>query len=302
MFARTGLRRYRGERHGWMLAVPVALAIGSGGGAEPACAFGGYSSAIGAAVKNSTVIVPASQLDFSVDDIEGSPGQDLQVTIHLPSASQLASAGGGASTFILVRNIPPGVRLSAGMASGRLWVLPLHDVAGLQLSAQPEVIGSFVLDFNLVGANNQRLAQHSVALKLQSFEAPSRVGTAAPASVTPQAIDTPQRDTPQRARTPRRSGPLLTPQEEAVLLKRGEDLLSQGGIAAARILFEELSARESAKGALALARSYDPAFSTNARRSAIAPDLDKALMWYRRADELGSAEARNRLAEIDPRQ
>jgi hypothetical protein len=290
MWGRTGVLQWTGVR--WVSAISIALALG---GAGPAVARGDYPTAMGAAVKDATVTIPASQLGFSVDDIEGSPGQDLEVTINLPSASQLAKAG-GAGMFILIRNVPPGVRLSAGMANGRLWVLPLHDVAGLRLFAQPAVIGNFVLDFNLLGANNQRLAQQSVALKLQNFEPPNRVGTAAPANVTPYGPGT-----VQGAPTPRRPAPRLTQQEEAALLKRGEDLLRQGGIVAARILFEELSSRESARGALALARSYDPAFIPTPQTSAVAPDLDKALSWYRRADELGSAEARNRIAEIGPR-
>jgi TPR repeat protein len=54
----------------------------------------------------------------------------------------------------------------------------------------------------------------------------------------------------------------------------------------------------SAAGALALARSYDPAYVPKSAVSAPAPDLAEARKWYERAAELGDADAKRRLTEI----
>jgi hypothetical protein len=263
-----------------------------GEGAAAARGLSGNAGAVRTIANRDAAVIRTSQIPFAVDDIQGTPGQKLPVAVNLPTAVELARVGADGVAFILVRNIPPGVKLSAGMASGRLWILPLHDVPGLQLFAEPTVIGSFVLEFNLIGAGNNRLAQQSVALHLQPVDPIAQIGTANTAAVPDKRAIAPEQQAPIRpvAR--------LAPQEEAVLLKRGEELLLQGGIVGARIILEELARKGSAKGALALARSYDPAHSRALRGSGPAPDLEKALVWYQRAQELGSAEARERIAEI----
>lgn len=83
-----------------------------------------------------------------------------------------------------------------------------------------------------------------------------------------------------------------------MLLRRGEELLQEGGIAAARLIFEELANRGSGRGALALARSYDPAFIPSSQASALKPDVNEAMKWYKRAATYGNAEAKRRLATL----
>jgi hypothetical protein len=231
------------------------------------------------------------QLKFNVAAIQGIAGQEIPIRIELPQILEMATAE-ARQAFVLIRNIPPGVRLTTGMANGRLWVLSLKDLEGPRLIAQPGVTGSFNLEFNLIGPNNVRLAQQSVPLDLVSPDIAGRVPTTGALA----ALE----DLPREQRTPRAPRPTskLPLEEEAVLLERGTELVRQGGIAAARIIFEELAQKGSAQGALALARSFDPAYMPPPRISALAPDIDKALTWYRRAEELGSDEARARLTEI----
>jgi hypothetical protein len=101
--------------------------------------------------------------------------------------------------------------------------------------------------------------------------------------------------------TPPESPATTSPAEEKALLERGQKLMSQGSIVAARIIFEELARIGSAKGTLALARSYDPVFVQKSKAVGVTTDLGKALEWYSRAEALGSTEARGRIAEIVPR-
>jgi hypothetical protein len=230
---------------------------------------------------------------FDVAAIAGVAGQEIPIQVNLPQASELIAAG-GRQVFILVRNMPAGVRLTTGMENGRLWVLSLKDVDGLHLVAPRGMVGSFTLEFNLIGGGNKRLAQQTVPVDLVSPKIVGRIPTTGALA----AIEGPV----NQERAPRAVRPVerLPSREEAVLLERGKELMRQGGIAAARIIFEELAQKGSAQGALELARSYDPASIPNSRVSAVAPDVEKALMWYRRAEELGSEEARARLATIAP--
>jgi hypothetical protein len=292
MSRQTGLRRRHLARlH--LRAMLLALTIDAGGvSAELRPVFAGSLAAVMQAVDSNAAVLVANQITFAVEDIEGVAGQDVPVKITLPQAAELASSDASLGAFILIRNIPAGVTLSAGIASGRIWVLPLRDVAELRLVAAPDVVGTFSIEFNLIGLNNKRLAQQTVHLNLMGFDVLGRVGTTGTLA-GPEKIG---KGEAAIAPVPPAAKPAL--QEEAELLKRGEKLLRQGGIAAARIIFEELAQEGSPKGALALARSYDPAYIPNSRTSTLTPDLNKALEWYRRADELGSAEARQRIAEI----
>lgn len=271
------------------------LALAAHDGIGPAQAGLRPSFAKAEAFRQAGGVIRVSQLDFSVDGIEGAPGQDLPVKITLPSAGQLSGAG----AFILVRNIPAGVRFSSGMASGRFWVLALHDAEGLRLFSEPNLAGSFSLEFSLIGPENRALARQVVALSLKPIEVTGRVGTAAPpvARAEPPAPQ-PAPAAPSLAAPSR---PRLSVSEEAVLVSRGEELMRQGGIAAARIIFEDLAGRGSARAALALAQSYDPAYVPKSAVSALTPNLETALKWYRRAEELGSGEAKGRAAEIAAR-
>jgi hypothetical protein len=295
MSGETGSRRRRMVRLR-LMAMPLAFIIDAGqASAELRGGFAGSLAAMMRTIDSDAAILPANQLTLSIEDVECVAGQAVPLKITLPQAAELARSDARLGAFILVHNLPTGVMLSAGVPSGGPWVLPLHEVAGLQLVAAPDAVGTFFIEFYLIGAGNKRLAQQTVRLNLLGFDVMGRVGT------TSTLAGSEKNGKGAAAISPVPRATKLPPQEEAELLKRGEELLRQGGIAAARIIFEELAQKGSSKGALALARSYDPHYIPNSRTSAVTPDLNKALAWYRRADQLGSAEARERIAEIGTR-
>lgn len=84
----------------------------------------------------------------------------------------------------------------------------------------------------------------------------------------------------------------------AGLMARAKSLLTVGDIVAARLLLERAANAEDATAAFLLAQTYDPAVlgTSDARR--IAADATAARDWYRKAATLGSAEARQRLAQL----
>ena len=222
-------------------------------------------------------------LAFSAKDVDTDGGGDIPLSIQLPSAGELRGVGAEDGAFLLLRNLPEGVSVSAGMAMGRVWVVPLREVPALKLICPPGV-APFQLVIHLIGPNKRLLAETTIAVNLRPRQ---------PAGATPTAADATK--APVQPQQPEAA---LTAQAEAVMLARGKDVLLQGGIAAARIIFEELAAHGSAAGALALAQSYDPAYAVKSAASAPAPDIAEARRWYERAAELGNADARRRLTEI----
>jgi hypothetical protein len=84
----------------------------------------------------------------------------------------------------------------------------------------------------------------------------------------------------------------------AGLMMRAKSLMAVGDIAAARLLLERAANAQDANAAFILAQTYDPAvLGTNDTRS-ITADTAAARNWYQKAAQLGSADARQRLAQL----
>ncbi len=90
----------------------------------------------------------------------------------------------------------------------------------------------------------------------------------------------------------------LDSEEIAILVKRGNDLLADGDIAAARLLLRRAAEAGSADGALALGTTFDPIALQRLGAIGAVADLAKARQWYQRAAELGSSAASQQLAGL----
>jgi hypothetical protein len=90
----------------------------------------------------------------------------------------------------------------------------------------------------------------------------------------------------------------LDSEEIDVLIKRGKDLLADGDVAAARLLFRRAAEAGSAEGAFTLGTTFDPVALRRLGAIGAAPDLAQARQWYRRAAELGSSAAKQQLAGL----
>jgi TPR repeat protein len=87
----------------------------------------------------------------------------------------------------------------------------------------------------------------------------------------------------------------IDPEQAAMLMKHGRDALASGDIAAARLAFRRLADAGNAEAALGLAATYDPRYLAGQNVIGVAGDEAQARVWYQRAMELGSIEAKNML-------
>jgi hypothetical protein len=96
------------------------------------------------------------------------------------------------------------------------------------------------------------------------------------------------------------AGSTWTPEPGEIerLVKRGEDYLAQGDIAAARLILGRAAEARDARAAFSLAATYDPAVLKQLHVVGFRPDIVQARAWYERAAEYGSAEASRRLAAL----
>jgi hypothetical protein len=276
--------------------------------------FRGDIDRLSALHDGSTLVAGEGALTFSVKDIEAEPGTSAPVSIRLPSSSELRAAGAEDGAFLLIRHIPKGVSFSAGMATGRVWVVPLREASTLRLFCTPEANARFHLGFHLIGPDKRALAQTIVAVNLRPSQtvatltppSPKLEGPPKPPvqpllrAEPPAPRAEPAKPAPRAEPAPPEPAELepLTPQEETILMERGREVLKQGSVVAARLIFEELASHGSAAGALALARSYDPAYAAPSATPAPASDLAEARKWYERAAALGNSDAKRRLADI----
>jgi hypothetical protein len=115
-------------------------------------------------------------------------------------------------------------------------------------------------------------------------------GTEQPTATAPQPSPAPTIQQRIAAPTPAKETRRIAPDELAVLIRRGEEILKTGDLAAARLLLERAAEAGSARAAFLIGTSYDAA--SPGRRPA---DAQTARSWFERAADLGSPEAQQRL-------
>ena len=121
----------------------------------------------------------------------------------------------------------------------------------------------------------------------------SALQSRAPAATAPAAA-VPVAAPPVAAAPARR----LDADELAALMKRAKGLIAIGDIASARLLLERAADAQEASAALLLAQTYDPAVLGAQDTRSITPDPAAARTWYQKAAQLGSLDARQRLAQM----
>lgn len=230
---------------------------------------------------------------FHIDDIKARSGEEVPVRISLPTADDFAKIGGKEGIFILIRNVPDTIQLSAGLTSGGIWAVTLRQAEDLRLRSNRDAVGTFYLDFDLVRLKKGILGSKRVTVYLTAPQAENDAVTLLPPQINQTARSGIPKELIEKTKPLPSASPPLSKAEEELLLNRAREIMLTGEIVGARILYEELAARGSRRGALALAQTYDPV-----NESGATPDIQKALKWYERAGELGSEEAKQRGAEL----
>lgn len=94
------------------------------------------------------------------------------------------------------------------------------------------------------------------------------------------------------------AGPMPDRDEIAALIARGRSYFAAGDVAAARLLLRRAAVEGDSRAALALGGTYDPIVLKELGAIGFAGDPAQARDWYRRAAELGSADAPQRLEQL----
>jgi len=222
--------------------------------------------------------------------------QDQQVLANQPVWLPIVVEHGNQHQSLVVDGLVQGTTLSAGApANASSWRLPSDKLRGLYLYAPKDFVGVMNTTVDLLGSD-QRLLD-SRAMQLKWIEAQPKPKPALATATADAAAGHPAIGGASAAAAAAVIAP-IDPGEAAMLMQRGRDFLSAGDLSAARVAFRRLADAGMADAALALANTYDPDYLGAHNFVGVAGDRATALVLYRRAKQLGSAEATRILAQM----
>lgn len=193
--------------------------------------------------------------------------------------------------MVLIRDLPASVALTEGrLFDSGVWAVRVADLPRLRIAAPAHTVEKRRLFLSLVSLDGTVLANAESSLAVVPAMTARQPRTAATARDARPSTS---------AATPKPSLTLEEIERAQLFMRKGEENLHAGNIVVARLFFTRAATAGWAPGAFALARTYDPA---ELKRIAIAGGINSdpalARKWYKRADELGAIEARDRLRRL----
>ena len=218
--------------------------------------------------------------DFSSDD-DSIPSflPDLQ---GQPDPREFAPLAEGQRTSILTRVVAGGLVVSAFAI---LVAVFNSDVTRVLIDKARVSMGS---------ATEDQSATQAASNEPASDNTPSREDIVS-AYRTALQSQAPAAHTGNEAAAPSKT---LDAETLAALMTRAKSLLALGDIAAARLLLEHAANAQDASAAFLLAQTYDPAVLGVRDTRSITADPVMARDWYRKAASFGSADAQQRLTQL----
>ena len=188
--------------------------------------------------------------------------------------------------YLLIRGLPADAKLSSGLrnTSGG-WMVRNEDVGNLSLTFrstefEPAVApasGDYPLEIYLLGDETAPQARRNFILRVD-------------------AQDSDQEQTAMNSSSSFMELAVLSmPPENISLLSRADDLIDQGDVASARLLFRHLADRGVDRAAFELARTFDADVLASLNVRGVSGDKKEAKLWYERAAGIGNVAATERL-------
>ncbi len=188
---------------------------------------------------------------------------------QVDAAARLAisATDAGANASVVLTGLTPGATLSAGRPMPpNSWRLSVDELNGIAVTPPRGFAGVMEINVELHLADGNVADRKSLRLEWLSRNA--------------------------TARTPSRQHDAA---EIAQMVTKGAELIRNGDIAAARLMYQRAAEAGDPSAAFALAETYDPHVLA---QSGIAPDIALAQTWYTRARDLGSTLAPDRLDRL----
>ncbi len=202
------------------------------------------------------------------------PGAPRAADDLIPLGISLENPDDGSS--VIVAGLPAGTSITTGRrVTANSWRLSTADLADATVRPPQGFVGAVNLAVELRRADDSTVDRQE--LHLEWTGTPAKI--AAPA--TTRSLD---------------------PEEIVRLVKRGQQLIGNGDVAAGRLFLQRAAEAQDPRAALMLAMTYDPIVIEQVGIRGVVADADTARNWYQKAKEFGSAEASRRLEMLASRE
>jgi hypothetical protein len=199
--------------------------------------------------------------------------------LHRDEATTLGVAVDGAASGaqVVVGGVAAGSVFSAGRSIGTAaWSLPAWQIETATLMPPRSFVGVMDVAITLMQANGNLTDRKVVHLQW----VPETSSLQVPEPTISRRLD---------------------PSELNALVARANALVATGDLSGARLLYRRAAEAGNARAALTLAETYDPDVLATLGESGLAPNVGMARAWYKKAKELGSADATARLERLERR-
>ncbi len=255
-----------------------------------------------------SIATPFDTATAQAPAISVAPTITAEAASQAPLAIRIAPADAiPRNSFVRLRGLPSMAALSEGhsIAPGA-WAVPLVALPNLKITLPAGTAGKSEFVVTLVGSDGAVLAAAKSTLIIAAARPVDRDDPRAsgpPASATILRAGTPSfaAPSPERSAGPAPRVPAMTPEDRdraTRLLRKGDEHLSEGNIAAARLFYERAADVGLAEAAMALAGTYDTSELSRLHALGITPNAAEARRWYERARELGAAGAADKLRRL----
>lgn len=271
----------------------VLFAFPDGKPAAPS-AIESAPSPMAASVKTDRTAAPARSAPVRLTLVES-----RRVLPNEPAPLGVTLTAPVAQGAVILRNVASGARVAMGTAlGGGSWRIAVSDLSQAAVGPPADFVGAMDISVELLLADDAVADRSAMRIEWAPAGSASQAQPQAQAPGQPQALAAPEKDSRPAAAQPPAGGPALDREELAILLKRGQDFLTDGDLASARLMLRRAADGGDAQAALLLGSTYDPAMFKQLKVIGSAPDPVQARMWYQRAVELGSTEAVRRLEPL----
>jgi hypothetical protein len=186
--------------------------------------------------------------------------------------------------YVLIRGLPNGITLSVGQRNpSGAWLVKAKDMDRLTLSIGNGPTGDYPVEVYALGASSAPQARQRFMFRVEASAGPT---TASVTDASGTMFNTALGAATEQTAVATQPSPLMA---------RAMRLLDEGDIAGARLLLMHLAEQGESDATYQLARTFDAEYLTEIGAQGVGPDKTRAVGWYERASEIGSAKAAERL-------
>lgn len=220
---------------------------------------------------------------LAIDDAEGNINEPLPLGVKATDRRPGAT--------VTISGLIGDTKLTTGVSSGAgEWRIAVNDLPVTVVIPPRDYVGQMNIVAEIPGGIGHAVLRSAVRLNWKQIT-PRSSAVASSQAPAENASPASRVAAPEIARQ-------IAPNEIDALIKRGEELASNGDIPAARLLLQRAAEAHNARAAFELAATYDPIAVRQLGHNTARPDLALARAWYQRARDWGSPDAPKQLEAL----